>query len=98
MIIQFWYEADISWLSSSERARLKKELEACTSKENFEYFDFTSKLLSIGGRYDDQDGYASDADDIEQVLNSYDVDWQGKQEEFETEPDWDSLTGGYDTL
>lgn len=97
MTIEFSYEGDISHLDKSELKELRTELEKCTRRRNWDYLDITRKHLSIGGTLGTEDDF-EDYEDIESVLNDYDIDWQGGAEEVEYEPDWDKMPGGYDYI
>lgn len=98
MTVEFEYYGDISWLTSKERKALAKELKECTRPRNWDCFNFYSKTFYVSGAYDDEDGYADDAHDMELVLNSYDVDWQGGAKIYDEygEESWDALAGYHD--
>lgn len=83
MTITFHYSGDISHLAGNEREALLKELETCTRRRNGEYLGIVGTDVELEGSYDDEDGYCYDHEDMELVLNHYDVDWQGGA----TEPD-----------
>lgn len=93
MTVEFEYTGDISWLTSKERKQLAKELKECTRARNWDDFTFNSKSFCISGSYDDEDGYCDDAHDMELVLRSYDVDWQGGAQIYDEyhEESWDAL-------
>lgn len=78
MTIEFHYEADIDWLTPKERHSLATALKKSTHPHDWDYFDMTSKELSIGGSYDSDDcasneGYPA----IEKVLDDFDICWEG---------------------
>ena len=98
MTIEFSYSGDISFLSKSDRKKLAKDLEECTKVSNWDYFEIERNRFSVGGSYDNEDGYRDDHKDIERVLASFDIDWKGGAEEVEYEPDWDKMPGGYDYI
>ena len=99
MTIEFSYEGDVSHLSKAERKQLEKDLGECLDSDRWTYFDINRKELSIGGSYDDQDGYRDDHEDIESVLDKYEIDWRGNVNAVDdNEPSaeycdsyWDSL-------
>lgn len=78
MVICFEYSGRTNHLNRKKRKQLEKELYQCTKKNNFNFFFLTSLELFINGSYELQDYF--EHEDIEWVLDKYDIDWKGGTE------------------
>ena len=103
MTIEFDYSGEINHLSGEEANSFVKDLDDALPRigrrGDYDLFiDAEHKDFEVSGWYDDEDGYVDIKSDIEWTFAKYDIDYKGRSEVAEHEPDWDSMPGGYDTL